>query len=230
MFSAINQLYKSDKCLISSIKIIIFIYNKYTISMNTTKKLSIEDVRQLASAYNLEAALIMAVQKVETAGRGGFLSDDRPIILFEGHIFWSQLKKIGKDPATYALGNEDILYPKWTKQHYKGGVGEYTRLNRAIQIDRGAALRSASWGMFQIMGFNYRMCSEASVENFVCKMQQTELIQLQLFMEYIRNSSLLPVLANKDWKTFASKYNGPGYALNKYDQKLAKAYLECGAL
>ena len=34
---------------------------------------------------------------------------------------------------------------------------------------------------------------------------------------------MLAALQSKDWKTFARLYNGPGYAQNRYDEKLAKA-------
>lgn len=37
-------------------------------------------------------------------------------------------------------------------QQYGSYVKQYERLNEAIKLDRTAALESASWGMFQIMG------------------------------------------------------------------------------
>src|ERR671917_272606 len=57
------------------------------------------------------------VYTVESNG-SGFLKDGRPRILFEGHIFWKQLTDKGIPPGPYVKGNEDILYPKWTKQYY----------------------------------------------------------------------------------------------------------------
>ena len=69
-------------------------------------------------------------------------SSDIPCI--EGHIFWNELKKRGKNPEDYTTYNEDILYPKWSKEHYKGGIKEYERLERAIAIDEEAAISSAS--------------------------------------------------------------------------------------
>lgn len=74
-----------------------------------------------AMLLDCEAAALKAVQKVETGGKGGFLPSGRPTILFEGHIFWQQLRTRGIDPQGVATGNEDILYPKCTKAHYKGG-------------------------------------------------------------------------------------------------------------
>lgn len=47
-------------------------------------------------------------------------------------------------------GNENILYPKWEKGHYKGGMGEYDRLEQARKINHEAADASASWGCFRL--------------------------------------------------------------------------------
>lgn len=189
-----------------------------------SERLTDEDFRLVAELLDCEPAALKAVQEVETGGRGGFFAPGKPAILFEGHIFWSQLKKRGIDPAKYAAGNESILYPKWEKGHYKGGLGEYDRLERARKIHREAADASASWGMFQIMGFNYVACGEKTVESFVAAMCESERKQLILSGRFIRQGGMLASLQQKNWAGFAKRYNGPAYAQNKYDQKLAKAY------
>ncbi len=60
-----------------------------------------------------------------------------------------------------------IFFPKWDKSKYLGGVHEYKRLELAKEIDGECALKSASWGMFQIMGFNHRLCGCKDVFEFV---------------------------------------------------------------
>ena len=134
------------------------------IEKSNSGRLIDEDFTQVAELLGCEPAALKAVQQVETGGRGGFFSPGRPAILFEGHIFWTQLKKRGSNPEDYVKGNENILYPKWEKGHYKGGIGEYDRLEQARKINREAADASASWGMFQIMGFNYAACGEESID------------------------------------------------------------------
>lgn len=183
-----------------------------------------EDFVQAARSLNVEIAAIKAIQEVETAGRGGFIKIALPIILFEGHIFWSQLKKQGLKPEDYTQGNEDILYPNWTKKFYKSGEAEYSRLERAIKIHETAALCSASWGMWQIMGFNYTSCGCHDVNEFVSRMKIKEGMQLNLFVNFLLTNGWDKYLRNKDWAEFARHYNGPGYKENKYDQKLAEAY------
>lgn len=188
------------------------------------KELTEEDFQLAAQLLDVEPAALKAVKEVESGRYGGFLPSGRPVILFEGHIFWKQLKQNGKNPETYARGNEDILYPKWTKAHYKSGEAEYDRLEKARLIDRDAADASASWGMFQIMGFNHKACGENTVAGFVEMMCKSELHQLLLSARFIKNSGMLFALQQKNWADFAKRYNGPAYAQNKYDQKLAAAY------
>lgn len=111
--------------------------------------LSEEEFSLVAKLLDVETAALKAVQEVETGRRGDFFAPGKPAILFEGHIFWSQLKKQGIDPSLIVKGNEDILYPKWEKGHYKGGLREYERLEKARAIHREAADASASWGSFK---------------------------------------------------------------------------------
>ena len=191
-----------------------------------TLRLTEEDFRRCADVLGVEVAAVKAVQEVETGGRGGFFAPGRPAILFEGHIFWSQLKKQGLNPEDYVKGNEDILYPKWTKSHYKGGMGEYERLKKALAINENAAACSASWGLFQIMGFNYAACGCKNAREFVEKMCANEGGQLDLFTAFLKFNGWDKYLRTLNWTEFARHYNGPQYAQNKYDEKLQKAYMK----
>lgn len=44
------------------------------------------------------------------------------------------------------------------------------------------------------------------------------------FVAFRRHANLAAALREKRWADFARGYNGPGYAANKYDQKLQAAY------
>ena len=187
-------------------------------------RLTDADLQHAADLLHVEVAAIKAVLEVETGNKGGFLTVGKPTILFEGHIFWSQLKKRGIDPAKYQKGNEDILYPSWTTKYYKGGLGEYDRLERARAIHGEAADSSASWGLAQIMGFNYAVCGSKTVAEFVEEMSKGEGNQLNLFVRFLQGNKWDVYLRNLDWKEFARHYNGSEYAKNQYDKKLEKAY------
>lgn len=186
--------------------------------------LSEQDFQKAADCLGIEVAAVKAVQEVESGGRGGFLPSGRLPILFEGHIFWQELRKKKIEPKSVQAGNEDILYEQWTRQYYLGGEKEYTRLEKAMKIHEEAALAAASWGMFQILGNNYAECGQRNVADFVETMRRSEADQLMLFVAYLEKRKLQVYLRNKDWAGFARKYNGPAYAKNKYDEKLEAAY------
>jgi len=193
------------------------------------KYLKDADLVRLAGSLALEVATIKAVNEVESRGRG-FNADGNPKILFEGHVFWKELEKRGIQPAAYVRGNEDVLYKKWTKEHYKGGAVEYTRLNKAIGIIPNnakvaeAAYAAASWGLFQIMGYHYAALGYESVTEFVGDMQLGERQQLEAFGRFLQANGLVSYLRNRQWAEFARRYNGADYAVNQYDVKLRDAY------
>lgn len=187
-----------------------------------------EDIVNTAKQLNIEIAALKAVNEVESSGRG-YLIDGRVKILFEGHVFWQQLQARGIDPATLVKGNENVLYKKWTKNFYVGGKGEYARLDKAISSSDSslvaeAAYASASYGLFQIMGYHYKSLGYNEIMQFVGEMKESEGNQLVIFSKFLKVNKLVPFLQNKQWDKFAARYNGAGYKLNKYDIKLAKAY------
>ena len=93
-----------------------------------------------------------------------------------------------------------------------------------MAIDGDAALNSASWGRFQIMGFNHSACGYKTVIGFVRAMYESEGKQLDAFVAFLKSSKLASALREKRWADFARGYNGSGYAANKYDEKLKIAY------
>ena len=195
----------------------------------SAKWLSQADISNFADSNRLTVPLVRAVYAVESGG-SGFIGD-KPKILFEGHVMWSQLKALGMNPLSYVAGNEDILFEKYTKSSYVGGAAEYQRLDRARKISDTAALSSASWGLFQILGLHAKPLGYADVQSFVAKMTSSEADQLDAFGKFIqikqfKGRPLIDSLRIKDWATFAEGYNGSSYKTNKYDEKLAQAHAE----
>ena len=193
--------------------------------IDTPALLTDADIDIAAYRHRLEPALVKAVTVVESRGRG-FLRSGRPRILFEGHVFWRQLKLAGLDPERIAPTlPQGILYPKWTHEWYVGGEKEYDRLDAAIDVDYGAALKSASWGLFQIMGFNYKSAGFYDVQEFLAAMMYGgELAHLEAFLSFITAEGMIDDLRRHKWSRFARRFNGIGYKLNRYPTKLAQAY------
>ncbi len=193
-----------------------------------------DDIIRVAKELGVEIAVVKAVNEVESSGRG-YLIDGRVKILFEGHIFWQQLEERKIDPARLVKGNENILYKSWTKKFYVGGKGEYARLDQAIKILDNekvaeAAYASASWGLFQIMGYHYKSLGYDEILQFVGEMKENEGQQLKMFSKFLTVNNLTKYLKNKQWAEFAKRYNGAGYKENKYDEKLEKAYKKYAAI
>ena len=176
-----------------------------------------EDLARAAHALACEVACIQAVTEVESGG-SGFLPSGRPRMLFEAHIFARQTQH------QYDHTHPDISSPTWNRALYRGGEAEYERLEAAIRLDRLAALASASWGRFQIMGGNYHRAGFPSVEAFVTAMFESESQQLDSFVRFLQHQQLDAPLRDKRWAEFAQGYNGVGYAANQYDVKLQAAY------
>ena len=175
-----------------------------------------------AALIGVDPATIKAVAEVESSG-DGFLPTGHPKILFEPHVFWAELKKRGKDPKTITVAS-DILYEKWTTGKYGKTSAQPERLKRAIAINKDAALSSASWGKFQIMGYNWQLAGFATLDAFVAAMHIDEDQHLHAFINFVKNKGLVQFLVTKNWPKFSEGYNGSGYKQNKYDEKLADAY------
>lgn len=176
---------------------------------------TIEGIERAAKRLGVDVPTIQAVAEVESAG-DGFLPDGRPKILFERHLFSRFTER------RFDGGHPDISNPD--PGDYSGGVGEYLRFYRALQLDAEAAIKATSWGAFQILGMNWAACGEKSLHGFVFAQHHNADAHLSLFTSFVIHNNLADELQRKDWAGFAKGYNGPNYRANRYDVKLASAY------
>ena len=80
--------------------------------------------------------------------------------------------------------------------------------------------------MFQVMGQNWESLGYDSVKQFVDLMYKSEGEHLKSFARFVKHNNLVRYLKALDWAKFARGYNGPGYAANKYDVKMANKYAQ----
>ena len=122
--------------------------------------LTLADFRTAAATLGCTSVQIRAVWEVESGGGwftdvrsdilaldgpGGFLDGPHlPKILFEAHVF--DRRTAGR----YRDSHPNLSSRVWNRKLYIGGQGEYVRLWKAMQLDRHAALMSASVGGAQI--------------------------------------------------------------------------------
>ena len=187
-----------------------------------SKLLTEADFERAADTLGCDVPAIKAVCEVE-APQGGFLEDGiTPRILFEAHHF-SRLTQ-----HRYDESHPGISSRTWSRALYAGGIREHRRLVDAVALDRNAALQSASWGLFQCMGFNYRLCGFATIQEFINAMYKDEGAHLDAFIGFVKHERLDAPLREHRWMDFARGYNGSGYAANQYDTKLADAWVKWG--
>jgi hypothetical protein len=175
----------------------------------------------VTTTLGIEPAALWAVLAVETSGCG-FLPDRRPKILFERHVF-SRLTA-----HRYDADDPDVSQPA-AGGYGPGGAYQYERLMAAIQLDRAAALQSASWGLGQIMGENHDASGFAGVAEMAAAMTASEDRQLAAMAAYLQATQRSELLRRHDWSGFARLYNGPNYAAHNYDGLLQQFHARYSA-
>lgn len=173
---------------------------------------------------------IKAFAQVEAGPHGAFLNDlpgEPPTILFERHKFY---RHTNKKYSVYPVEIKGVRYN--LSSPLPGGYGpvsiQHDKLDAAVKLNRDAALKSCSWGLFQIMGENYEMCGYPTIQRFVTAIYRSVDDHLKAFVQFIRhnkkvvNGKLLidAIRGDKngvpDFLTSALIYNGPkqkGYDL-----------------
>lgn len=219
-----------------------------------------EDWNRIAGKIDCEPAVLQAIAHVESGGRNSFWRLNHgngahvPALLFERHYF-SHLTRRRYDPS-----HPDLSWPYGYRKNAQLGNADrnlhdgriddddvygnyargYLRLINAYRLDPEAALKSCSWGKFQIMGANHRTCGYDDILDFVGQMCSSESGQMAIVGGYIRNKprawkdpknksldkeiSLWNAVKNKNWEAIAFNYNGPDYRKYSYDRKLRAAY------
>lgn len=182
----------------------------------------IASIKSVAASSNVDAALLCSVVEIE----GGSVD----ALLFERHEFTTNLRTL--DPSQIALAKvQGLAVEKWLgSKEYKDEKTHDQRvsmLNKACAINEEAACRSASFGLFQILGSNFRLAGYANAvelrEKFAAGGAQE---QLSAFIRMSGKNGALVALKSKDWSKFALIWNGKGFKKNSYDSRLASAYAQ----
>lgn len=182
---------------------------------------SAEAFEAAAHRLGVDVRCIRAVASVESGRFGAFLDNGEPVILFERHVF-SRMTSRRFDGATMSPYPWGLL-----SDRRAGGYGpvsvQHRKLRAAVHFDHEAALQSCSWGLFQIMGYNYGACGFDNLQAFVNAMYESVDRHLEAFVAFIEfHPRMHNALRDLDWLTFALLYNGP--AQKDYDKRLAAAY------
>ncbi len=177
----------------------------------------------MATEAGLDPAALLAVAEVESGGCALFTVEGRkePAIRFEGHYFDRRLSGRIRDyarkhglsaPEAGAIRNPAVQAERWLL------------LERAMGLNPKAALESTSWGLGQVMGAHWQWLGYESVKAMVAEARGSVVGQVQLMLRYIDKAGLAGLLRAHDWRGFARRYNGPAFARNRYDTRMAEAW------
>ncbi|MDX2275507.1 MAG: N-acetylmuramidase family protein [Hyphomonadaceae bacterium] len=176
------------------------------------------DFETVAAQLGCEVEAVQAVVQVESGSLGAFGSNGKPIILFEPHIFSRRTNR------AYDSSHPHISYRSWDATKYpRTQDGRWAQLREAYALDPQNAVASASYGLFQIMGFNHTACGFPDPKSFVADMAKSQARQLVAFANFVRSNNLADELVRKDWEGFAAGYNGSGQ-VERYGRLMREAY------
>ena len=187
------------------------------------KYLKQQDMDRLSMENNLPNSIVKALRDVE-ARADGFLYSGQVIILFERHKFYRNLvRNFGQQQTDMiAMSHPDICNVE--RGGYLGYSGEYNRFAKAQSIHLDSAIRSTSYGLFQILGSNFLEAGYHSTIAFKEAMEHSELSQFKAFLSFIKsNPSLLSAIKQKNYEKIAILYNGKNQTNGEYAEKLRKA-------
>ena len=189
----------------------------------------IRQAHAAARRARIEPAALLAVMDVESRGRLFAIVDGRkePLIRFEGHYFDRRLAA-GKQAHARRLGLASPVAGMVANPSTQ--AGRWAMLGEAMKIDAKAACESTSWGIGQVMGAHWHRLGYPGVEALVAEARSGAAGQIRLMVRHIDKAGLTDALNAHDWPAFARGYNGPGFAKNGYDRKLAAAHARHAAI
>jgi hypothetical protein len=178
--------------------------------------------------YNVN--LLKAIIEIESKG-SAFDSQLHATVRFECHVFNRnidlKIQSLGdptgdlarkKVPCTIDPGKTFSTNPLETNKQ---------AFLHALNIDRAIAISSTSFGIGQIMGFNYKEAGFNNLDDFYKAMNTSEEEQIRAMINFILSK---PGLAaefkseNPRFEYIARVYNGEKYIENDYHTKLNVAY------
>lgn len=184
---------------------------------------TIAEIEEVALKEDIEPAALLAVCEVESGGKAfSFVAGRRePIIRFEGHYF----DRLIAPSKRHAARKAGLSSPRAGQvKNPRSQADRWRLLNKAIKLDKAAALQSVSWGIGQVMGAHWKSLGYASPDALAAEARASVAGQVALMIRFIRSKGLDKQLGARDWAGFARVYNGPQYKRNNYDLRMASAY------
>ena len=171
--------------------------------------------QQAANKLGVEYQVIQAIEAVESGGNPS-------AVRFEPHIWHKKYSEFGVSVADRDLmsftPNSDVPFSKVASETNEAAF------NRALEINPALAVHSTSFGLYQVMGYNfadYKTTAKQKVEGFRA---DPELVSYGLLLKWFEgNPKAKQAAKDKDFMLLAKYYNGPAN-VNVYGPRMAAEY------
>jgi len=168
---------------------------------------TIAALTMMANEAKIEPAALLAIAEVESGGRAlhNVNGGKEPAIRFEGHYFDRRLSGRLRD---YARSN-GLSAPVAGRIRNPKSQGErWLLLERAMGLNKKAALESTSWGLGQVMGAHWEWLGYMTVDDLVAEARGSVAGQARLMLRFIEKAELLEVLKARNWREFGVVWGG----------------------
>ena len=167
-------------------------------------------VVQTANNIGIEPDVLRAFREVESGGAPS-------AVRFEPHLFFRYRPDTKSQiPFTPTAGGYSLTASETNKAAFE----------RAYKIDPAAAIKSTSWGLFQVLGGTILPAYGNSPSKFLRAFNRDpEGVSFKsVEMWFAASPAAVKAAQAKDWTNLARLYNGPNYAVGQYHTKLRDAY------
>lgn len=186
--------------------------------------LSEQGYKNEAARYGIRPEALHAFADVESQATGSTVMGRLPI-LYEPHVVsrnsfhlhdWWEVPGMGvvcSYPRWYnPRKKSEAIPPNCSRHPYNLKMEErFQLLAFMAEINFDAALAGCSWGMFQVLGENWKALGYASVWHFVVEMcDGGEPAQLNAALRFLDHKDVLDDMRKGNWATVIEAYNGPG--------------------
>lgn len=162
-----------------------------------------------ASALGCEPEALQAVVAVGFLDTGFDPDGIAPRVRFDAR--WFSRLTDGKFDATHP----DLSNPDYFPDDDAPLPEEHQRLRLAMAVERNAAISSAAWGRFQIMGAHWKLAGCPSLQHFVNAMYSDETAQFNCFVQLAQRLEFGPYLAEHRWADFKRDWDAENSGLVK---------------
>lgn len=169
---------------------------------------------EAANSLGIPVEVIQTIESVESGGRPS-------AIRFEPHLFLRHRPSLCCD-IPFTRGPKGFSVTR--------SETDQSAFEHAFELDPEAAVKSTSWGLYQVLGSHlikaYGGSPQLGVDSFYA--DPLEASYKMLVSWFKGNRRALDAARAKDWAELAKRYNGPGNA-EKYSAALEREYAKVTA-